>query len=85
MSLSRKLFMAEPEANTKFLARYYHRGSWWHMEFFAVDWDDAEAICKKLNLQLTGEHKMTIPAVGGSWLADLICWARNRVSINQGE
>lgn len=30
----------------KFLARYYHRGSWWTLEFFALDFDDAEAICR---------------------------------------
>ena len=61
----------------KFLARYYHRGSWWCINFFALDFDDAEAICRAHNLQLDGEHMMTIPAVGGSWLPNLIIRFRN--------
>lgn len=70
-----------PEANTKFLASYYHNGSWWNLSFHAIDWEDAETICRKLNLRLDGEHMMSIPAIGGStWLPDLVCWARNRLA-----
>lgn len=61
----------------KFLARYYHRGSWWGIEIYARDWDDADAICLAHNLQLDGEHVMTIPVVAGSWLPTLICRFRN--------
>lgn len=61
----------------KFLARYYHRGSWWGIDIFAVDWDDAEAICRAHNLQLDGEYMMTIPAITGGWLPSLICRIRN--------
>lgn len=61
----------------KFLARYYHRGSWWCVEFFALDFDDAEAICCVHNLQLDGEHMMSIPATMGAWLPNLIVRVRN--------
>lgn len=67
------------EKTIKFLASYFHRGSWWGVEIYALDWDDAEAICRKLSLRLDGEHKLTIP-VGNSWLANVICWLRNRLS-----
>ena len=60
------------ERNTRFLASYYHDGSWWVVDIYAADFDDAEVICKAHNLRLDGEHVMTIPAVGGSWLANLI-------------
>lgn len=66
------------EANKKFLASYYHNGSWWNLSFYATDWDDAETICRKLNLRLDGEHMMTIPAYGGSWIPSLICWLKNK-------
>lgn len=65
------------ERNKKFLARYFHDGSWWCLEFFAADFDDAEIICRAHNLQLDGEHVMTIPAGTGSWLPNLITWLRN--------
>lgn len=70
----------EPEANTKFLASYFHRGSWWAVEFYAVDWDDAETICRKLSLRLDGEYKgaIRLPRTSGTWLANTICWLRNR-------
>lgn len=65
------------ERNTKFLAEYYHDGSWWSVHFFAADFDDAEVICKAHNFRLLGEHKMTIPAVTGAWLPNLIIRLRN--------
>lgn len=63
--------------NTKFLARYFHDGSWWCVELYASDFDDAQAICDAHNLQLDGEHVMTIPVVVGSWLPEWIVRARN--------
>lgn len=65
------------ERNTKFLAEYYHDGSWWGLHFFATDFEDAEVICRAHNLKLLGEHKMTLPAVGGAWLPNLIIRLRN--------
>lgn len=62
---------------TKFLADYYHDGSWWSVEFYAADFEDAEVICKAHNLRLVGEHIATILAVSGSWLPNLIIGARN--------
>lgn len=61
----------------RFLANYYHDGAWWTLNIYAYDFDDAEVRCKKLNAQLLGELKMSIPAVTGSWLAKAICWLRN--------
>jgi hypothetical protein len=71
--------MGQLDANTKFLASYFHRGSWWCVEIFAVDWEDAETICRKLSLRLDGELKATVPAVSGSWLPSLICWLKNKI------
>jgi hypothetical protein len=68
------------ERNTKFLAEYFHDGSWWSVELFAADFNDAEVICKAHNLKLLGEHKMTIPAAGGTWLPNVIIWLRNRLA-----
>lgn len=65
------------ERHTKFLAEYYHDGSWWSVELFAADFDDADTICKAHNLKLLGEHKMTIPAIGRGWLPNLIIRVRN--------
>ena len=67
----------ESNRQTKFLAEYFHDGSWWSVEFFASDFDDAEVICKAHNLKLLGEHKMTIPAIAGGWLPSLIIRLRN--------
>ena len=66
------------ERNTGFLAQYFHDGSWWSVEFYANDFEDAEVICRAHNLKLLGEHKVTIPAGGGSWLPNAIIWIRNR-------
>lgn len=71
--------MSEPQANIKFLASYFHNGSWWGVEIYAVDWDDAETICRKLNLRLDGEHKFSVPAIGPTWIPDAICRVRNRL------
>ena len=62
---------------TKYLARYYHRGKWFCTDFYADSWEDAEAICKSHSFVLDGEHVMTIPAGGGSWLPNLIVRVRN--------
>lgn len=60
------------------MAKYYHDGSWWCVDIYANDFSDAEAICKKLNLQLDGEHIMTIPACPGSGMfVNAICAIRN--------
>lgn len=69
--------MSTPDRNKKFLASYYHDGSWWCVDFYAADFDDAETICKAHNLRLDGEHVMTIPAVTGSWLPNFIIRLRN--------
>lgn len=62
----------------KFLARYYFDGSWWCIDIMAKDWDEAEARCKKLGLQLDGEHVVTIRHVlGGRTIADLIIGIKN--------
>ena len=61
----------------KFLASYYHDGSWWGIHFFAEDFDDAETICKAHNLRLDGEHIVTIPASTGAWFPNLIIRLRN--------
>jgi hypothetical protein len=61
----------------KFLTKYFHDGRWWATDIMAYDREDAEARCQKLRMQLEGEHIMDVPAVGGSWLADLICWWNN--------
>lgn len=58
--------------NTKFLARYFHDGAWWTLELYASDFDDAQAICDAHNLQLDGQHMMTIPVMAGSWLPNPI-------------
>ncbi len=63
--------------NKKFLVSYYHDGSWWGIELFAADWQDAEVICKAHNLTLDGEHVATIPAGAGAWLPNLIIRIRN--------
>lgn len=66
------------ERNKKFLAQYFHDGSWWSVDIYAIDFADAEAICKKLNLQLDGEHIMTIPACAGAGIfVKTICAIRN--------
>jgi hypothetical protein len=65
------------ERNKKFLAEYFHDGSWWSLEFYASDFDDAAVICKAHNLKLLGEHKMTIPVGHGAWLANVIIRVRN--------
>lgn len=64
----------------KFLAQYFHDGSWWGLEFYADDFEDAEVICRAHNLKLLGEHQITIPAIGGSWLPNLIVRFRNAFS-----
>lgn len=61
----------------RFLAEYFHDDAWWGMDIYAYDFDDAEVRCRKLGLKLLGEYKMTIPAVTGSWLPNLILRVRN--------
>ena len=62
---------------TKFLGRYYHRGHWFRFDFYADNFEDAEAICKAHSLKLDGEWVVTIPAVTGSWLPNLLVRLRN--------
>ncbi len=61
----------------RFLAEYFHDDAKWMVDIYAYDFDDAEVRCRKLGLQLLGEHQMTIPAVGGSWIPSLIVKVRN--------
>jgi hypothetical protein len=61
----------------RFLAEYFHDDAWWTVDIYAYDFADAETRCKKLSLKLLGEHKMTIPATGRSWLPTLIIRFRN--------
>lgn len=67
----------------RFLAEYYHDGSWWGCDIHAYDHEDAEARAKKLgNLKILGERVMSIPCVApGSWLPNWIVgflnWFRN--------
>lgn len=61
----------------KFLASYYHRGSWWIVEFFADDFDDADTICRAHNLRLDGECIAKIPALTGVWFPNLIIRIKN--------
>lgn len=70
--------MNEP-AFLRYQARYYHDGSWWVLEIMAPNWDDAEARCRKLGLQLDGEIMAKIPASvpGAGLLARAVCWWRN--------
>lgn len=58
----------------KYLARYYHDGTWWAAEIYAYDYEDAETRCKRLNMQLDGKYVATVRY---KWLAKLICWLRN--------
>lgn len=47
--------MDDYNPQTKFLGRYYHRGHWFTFDFYATDFEDAEAICRAHNLKLDGE------------------------------
>jgi hypothetical protein len=60
-----------PAASWKtYACRYYHDGKWWALDLMAQNGEDAEARARKLgNLQLLGEVKMQIPAVGGAGAA----------------
>jgi hypothetical protein len=50
-----------------YACRYYHDGKWWALDLMAQDGEDAESRARKLgNLQLLGEVKMQIAAVGGA-------------------
>jgi hypothetical protein len=44
----------------KFLARYYHKGDWWCISFYAEDFSDAEDICRRHSLTLDGQHMFTL-------------------------
>lgn len=72
-----KLLMDDYDPHTRFCGRYYHRGAWFTFEFYADNWADAEDLCLAHNLQLDGEHVVTIPVVGGVWLPNLIVWVHN--------
>lgn len=69
--------------NRRFLAKYFHDGSWWALDIYAVDSADAEAICRKLNLQLEGEHVATIRVPSGMpfvpQILSAVCAVRNGI------
>lgn len=70
--------MNSNEQPTKqFLADYFHDDARWALLIDAYDFDDAEVRCRKLGLNLLGEHKITIPATTGAWLPNLIIRFRN--------
>ncbi|MDX1961602.1 MAG: hypothetical protein SFX18_00525 [Pirellulales bacterium] len=60
-----------------YLFKYYHDGSWWHIELPATDLEDAQARINKLpHAQALGELKAKIP-VGLGFLAKFWCWLAN--------
>jgi hypothetical protein len=68
------------EANKCYLFQYHHMGSWWVLEMYASDEDDARDRVNKLpHAQLLGERMGAIPALGGAGgiLVRLICWWKN--------
>jgi len=78
MREGRTTAMSKTIRDTKFLAQYFHDGSWWSVTIYAADHDDAEIICKKLGLQLDGELIATIPGYpGAGWIANAVCAIRN--------
>jgi hypothetical protein len=61
----------------KYCTRYYHAGDWWDAQIMAFDWEDAEARCKKLGMQLDGLHIATFPVWLGAWFPNLVIGVRN--------
>ena len=62
-----------------YLYDYYYDGKRWGLNITAHNKDDAEAILKTLPLaNYVGELQMTIPAVTGKWLPNLIIWLKNK-------
>lgn len=60
-----------------FLFKYFHDGSWWHIEIPATTMDDAQARIRKLPLaQPLGEMVAKLPASAGLF-ARCYCWLRN--------
>jgi len=49
----------------KFLVRYYNNGKWYGTHIYATDWGNADSICKRHNLQLDGEHILTVSGIFG--------------------
>ncbi len=70
--------LGSSRSTKRFIAQYFHDGGWWAVDIYAYNWQDAETRCRRLNLQLNGEHVMTIPAGPGvGWIMNLICAVRN--------
>jgi hypothetical protein len=80
--------MSLQQQTKPFLCNYHHQGDKWCVTIHAYDWDDAEARCKKLGLNLDGELKATIPARAGL-LAKVVCalanWIRNLLTPVRGD
>jgi hypothetical protein len=65
----------------RFVASYHHDGSWWILDIYAYDWEDAEARCKKLGVRLDGEFSCVIESsLGNRPLIDAYCRFRTFVS-----
>lgn len=61
-----------------FLYDYYYDGKRWSLEITAYNKDDADAILKTLPIaNYVGELQFKIPAITGSWLANLIIKWKN--------
>lgn len=56
----------------RYLARYFYDDSWWGVDIYATDFDDAKARCNKLGLQLDGKHFITLPSFVGYSVAKLM-------------
>lgn len=52
---------ASYDPDVLFLARYFHRGAWFCVQFYAEDWADAEEIAAAHSLQLDGQLVASIP------------------------
>jgi hypothetical protein len=70
----------------QYLFRYFHAGSWWSFTIHATSEEDARERLALLNrAQLDGVVQLTIPAIQGTtWLANLICWWKNKRGAAQG-
>ena len=62
-----------------YLYDYYYDGSRWSLEITAHNKEDADAILKTLPMaNYVGELQLTIRAVTGGWLPNLIVWWKNK-------
>lgn len=75
--------MAHDDAQQKtksYACSYSHDRARWPVTIHAYDWEDAEARCRKLGLNLDGELVATVPVQVGL-LAKLACAVRNFIFI----